>query len=68
MKIISQILSLFLSEMKPWQIYMVLVFIILTLEVGWTMFFASISHAVNFFVTWPTWTSNQAKGGLSLCH
>jgi hypothetical protein len=68
MKIISQILSLFLSDMKPWQIYMVLVFFTLTFEVGWFMFVASLNHAVQTFAKQDIWVRSQATGGLSLCH
>jgi hypothetical protein len=68
MKIISQILSLFLSEMKPWQIYMVLVFITLTFEAGWFMFVASLNHAVKTFANRHIWVRRQATGHLSLCH
>jgi hypothetical protein len=68
MKIISQILSLFLSEMKPWQIYMVLVFMMLTFEAGWFMVVASLNHAVRTFANQNTWVSRPAEGRVSLCH
>jgi hypothetical protein len=68
MKIISHILSLILSDMKPEYIYVQLLFITVFLKVGWLMLAAFLSHAIKTFTYQQDQAHSQLTGRFSLCH
>jgi len=68
MKIISHILSMILSGMKPEDIYVELLSITPAFKAVWVMFVAFLSHIMETFTYRPGSTHNQATARLSLCH
>jgi len=62
MKITSHIMSLILSDIKPEDIYVQLLFITLFLKVGWLMLVAFLSHAMETFTYPHDVTRNRITG------
>jgi hypothetical protein len=67
MKIISHILTLFLSGMKSEDIYLELILIILALKAEWVVLAAFFSNAVKTFACRYQQPNSYRTGHLSLC-
>jgi len=68
MKIISHILSMFLSGMKSEDVYLELTLTILAFKAEWILLIALLSHAVKVFKCAHAWPGNQVSHRLILCH
>ena len=68
MKIISHILSMFLSGMKSEDVYLELTLTILAFKAEWILLIALFNHAVKAFKCAHAWPGNQVSQRLVLCH
>ena len=68
MKIISHILSMFLSGMKSEDIYLELTLTILAFKAEWILLIAFLNHAVKTFNCTHAWAGNQVPHRFALCH